>query len=202
MSAGVIIAGGRSTRFGECDKALAELAGTPMIRLVADRIGCVVDQLVVNCREEQRDAIETALLGTDSPLTFAPDERPDEGPVAGIATGLATVESEHALVVACDMPFVDPDFVEYLFERASGHDAAVPRPGKWFQTTQAVYRAEPMSAACENVLDNGGGRAVEPLFELDYVVVGKKAIESHTTVETFRNLNTREEFETAEKRFE
>jgi len=201
MGAGVIIAGGRSTRFGDRDKAVADLAGTPMIRRVADRIGTVVDELVVNCRDDQLAAIEAALSDTTLAPTFAPDERPDEGPMAGIATGLAAVEAEYAFVVACDMPFVDPDFVAYLFERTSGHDAAVPRPDEWFQTTQAVYRAEPMVAACEDALDRGEGRIVEPLFELDYVVVDREEIEARTTLETFENLNTREEFEAAAERF-
>jgi molybdopterin-guanine dinucleotide biosynthesis protein A len=201
MGAGVIVAGGRSTRFDDRDKAVADLAGTPMIRRVADRIGVVVDELVVNCREDQMEAIEAALSGAGLAPTFAPDERPDEGPMVGIATGLAVVEAEYALVVACDMPFVDPSFVEYLFERASGHDAAVPRPDEWFQTTQAVYRAEPMVAACEAALERGEGRIVEPLFELDYVIVDRDEIEARTTLDTFENLNTPEEFEAAAERF-
>ncbi|PSQ58826.1 MAG: molybdenum cofactor guanylyltransferase [Halobacteriales archaeon SW_9_67_25] len=199
MGAGVIVAGGRSTRFGDRDKAVADLAGTPMIRRVADRIGTVVDELVVNCRADQVEAIEAALSGDLEP-TFAPDDRPDEGPIAGIATGLAAVEAEYALVVACDMPFVDPAFVAYLFERAAGHDAAVPRPDEWLQTTQAVYRTGPMVAACEDALDRGEGRIVEPLFELDYVVLDREEIEARTTLSTFENLNTREEFEAAAER--
>ena len=38
MTTGAIVAGGRSTRFGDRDKAVAELAGVPMIRRVADRL--------------------------------------------------------------------------------------------------------------------------------------------------------------------
>mgnify|MGYP000367843854 FL=1 len=115
MRAGVIVAGGRSTRFGDSDKAVADLAGTPMIRRVADRLGRVVDELVVNCREDQVEAIEAALSDHALDPRFALDEDPDQGPMAGIATGLAAVESEYAAVVACDMPFVDPTFVGYLF---------------------------------------------------------------------------------------
>jgi len=202
MGAGLIVAGGRSTRFGDCDKAVADLAGTPMIRRVADRIDGVVDELVVNCRAEQVDAVEAALASAEFAPQFAPDERPDYGPMAGIATGLGAVDAEYAFVVACDMPFVDPGFVEFLFGRASGHDAAVPRPDEWFQTTQAVYRAGPMAAACATALDRGEGRIVEPLFDLDYVVVDREEILAHTTLKTFENLNTREEFEAAVERFE
>jgi molybdopterin-guanine dinucleotide biosynthesis protein A len=202
MGAGVIVAGGRSTRFGDHDKAVADLAGTPMIRRVADRIAGTIDELVVNCRADQREAIATALEDCDLEPTFAIDERPNEGPMAGIATGLSAVDSEYALVVACDMPFVDPEFVAYLFDRAAEHDAAVPRPDEWFQTTQAVYRAEAMVTACENALERGESRIVEPLFELDYVVVEREEILERTTLETFENLNTREEFEQAATAFE
>ena len=50
MRSGVVVAGGRSTRFGAPDKAVADLGGTPMIRRVADRIAPAVEELVVNCR--------------------------------------------------------------------------------------------------------------------------------------------------------
>ena len=200
MRAGVIVAGGRSTRFGDSDKAVADLAGTPMVRRVADRLGRVVDELVVNCREDQTEAIEAALSDHALDPRFALDTDPDQGPMAGIATGLAAVESEYAAVVACDMPFVDPAFVEYLFERARSHEAAVPRPDEWFQTTQAVYHADAMDDACRRALDRGEHRIVEPLFDLDYVVVEREEVLEHTTMETFENLNTREEFEAAVER--
>jgi len=201
MRAGVIVAGGRSTRFGDSDKAVADLAGTPMIRRVADRLGRVVDELVVNCREDQTEAIDAALSDHALDPRFALDTDPDQGPMAGIATGLAAVESEYAAVVACDMPFVDPAFVEYLFERARSHEAAVPRPDEWFQTTQAVYHAAAMRDACRRALERGEHKIVEPLFDLDYVVVEREEILEHTSLDTFKNLNTREEFEAAVERF-
>ncbi|MDS0223201.1 molybdenum cofactor guanylyltransferase [Haloarcula sp. S1AR25-5A] len=201
MRAGVIVAGGRSTRFGDSDKAVAELSGTPMIRRVADRLGQVVDELVVNCRDDQVDAIDAALSGHAFDPAFALDEDPDQGPMAGIATGLGAVEGEYAAVVACDMPFVDPAFISYLFERAASHEAAVPRPDEWFQTTQAVYHADAMRAACRRALERGEHKVVEPIFDLDYVVVEREDVLEHTSLETFENLNTREEFEAAAERF-
>jgi len=59
----IILAGGHSTRFGEADKAVANLAGTPMIRRVVDRLDPVVDEIVVNCRDEQVTAIRSVLEG-------------------------------------------------------------------------------------------------------------------------------------------
>ena len=201
MPTGVIIAGGRSTRFGEADKAVAPLAGTPMVRRVADRLAGAVDALVVNCRADQRDAIERALEGYAHPAGFAVDESTDEGPMAGIGTGLRAVDDEYAVVVACDMPFVDPGIVDYLFERADGHDAAVPKlDDGWYQTTQAVYRAEAMADACEAALAADEHKILAPLERLDWVVVEESSLRERGSLETFENVNTREEFAAAADR--
>ena len=203
MRAGVIIAGGHSTRFGEEDKVVADLAGVPMIRRVADRLTTVVDELVVNCRADQVAAIDTALSDVDaSEVRFAEDPEEDLGPMAGIHAGLSGANAEYAVVVAADMPFIDPAFLAYLFDRAVGHDAAVPQlDDRWFQTTQAVYRADGMADACATALAQEKRKIIEPLFELDYVVVSEEDVREQSSLETFENLNTREEFEAAAARF-
>lgn len=218
MRTGGIIAGGRSTRFGDADKTVAPLAGTPMIRRVADRLAGaddpvgpgaarasdgtpIVDELVINCRSDQRSAIETAMAGYRLDVRYAEDDEPDRGPMAGIRTVCRAADGEYAAVVACDMPFVDPGFLEYLFERAVDRDAAVPQlDDEWFQTTQAVYRPEPMADACDAALDAGKRKVIEPLFELDYVVVGDDEILTRTAELSFTNVNTREELRDAETR--
>lgn len=197
MPAGVVIAGGYSTRFGDADKAVAPLAGVPMVRRVADAIEGVIDELVVNCRDAQRSAIADALSDYPLPLRFAIDTVPDAGPVAGIRTGLAACDHEYAAVVACDMPFVDPELVSYLLNRARGHDAAVPRFEGWLQTTHAVYRTDPMVRACDDALDRGERRTVEPLSQLKSVVIEEDDFRDHGSLTSFENLNTREEFERA-----
>lgn len=198
MRTGVIIAGGRSTRFGDVDKAVAELAGVPMIRRVADRLAGTIDHLVVNCREDQVEAIEAALAGQQLPPAFAVDPEPDLGPMAGIRNGLRAAPTEYAVVVACDMPFVAPALVDHLFDRADGHDAAVPvSDDGWYQTTQAVYRAGAMVEACDRALTAGDSRIVDALFDLDYVEVTEDEVARHADLRTFENVNTRAEFETA-----
>ncbi len=172
-----------------------------MVRHVADRLASVVDSLVVNCRADQRGRIEDALDGYPLPVRFAVDEATDEGPMAGIGTGLRAVESEYAVVVACDMPFVDPGVVSYLFERAAGHDAAVPKlDDGWYQTTQAVYRADAMADACEAALAAGEHKILAPLDRLDWVVVGEAGLRERGSLDTFENVNTREELRAAEER--
>ncbi|WP_193309252.1 molybdenum cofactor guanylyltransferase [Halorubrum halophilum] len=217
MTTGAILAGGRSTRFGDRDKAVAALAGVPLVRRVADRlVGAddpvppgadraaggepVVDELVVNCRPDQRAAIDAALDGLSVPRRWALDDEPDLGPVAGIGNACRTATGEYVAVVACDMPFVDPGFLAALAGDAAGRDAAIPQlDDRWFQTTQAVYRAAPMAAACERALARGDRKILAPIADLEYAVVDDAAIRERTTDRTFTNVNTQEELAAAER---
>ena len=203
MRTAVVVAGGRSTRFGDRDKVVADLAGVPMIRRVADRLARVCDAVVLNCRADQRDAIAAAVEDLSVPYTFAIDPDPDHGPVAGIRTGLRVVESEFAVVVAGDMPFVDPAFVGYLFERVDDHDAALPRPSDWYQPMQAVYRADAMADACDKALTGEEHpRILTPVFDfgLSSVVVEADEIRQHAAADTFDNINTEAELRAAAER--
>lgn len=197
MRTGLVVAGGYATRFGDGDKAVADLAGTPMIRRVADRLTPGIDRLVVNCRPDQRTAIEDALAGYAHPVTVAVDDEPDRGPMTGILTGLRAVESEFAVVVACDMPFVAPALVEHLFERAHEHDAAVPRVDGRDQPLQAVYRTDATVAACEAALARDERAVFAALAELDWVFVPEAEIRAHATLESLRNVNTRADLRAA-----
>lgn len=203
MRAGVIIAGGRSTRFGSEDKALATIAGRPMIRHVADRLGSVIDVLVVNGRREQRDPIHDALDGLEVPMRYAPDEIPDRGPLAGIERGLAAVpdEVQYAAVVACDMPYLDPAVLRYLFDRATGTDAAVPRfIDGWYHPTHAVYRVHAMREACRDALAGDDHRIMTALDELSIEVITEDEIRRVGRVESIENVNTPHDYREAERR--
>ena len=185
---------------GETDKTVASVAGTPLIRRVADRLAAVTDELIVNCRDDQRAAIAETLAGLDTQTRFAVDEVPDRGPVAGIERGLEAVETEYAAVVAADMPFLDPDLIAYLFERATGHDVAVPRPSEWFEPLHAVYKSEPTVAACERALRSENPRLIEPISTLDRVVVSREELLEHGSLDSFESVDTPDDFAWAEER--
>lgn len=183
---------------GGIEKTVVELAGVPLVRRVADRLLDATDVLIVNCRADQRDRIADALDGLNP--RFSLDETPDRGPVAGIETGLRAVETEYAAVVASDMPFLDPDLLSYLFERAEGHDAAVPRPGEWFEPLHAVYKPDPAIRACERALQEENPRIIEPLSTLDRVIVTREELLAHGSLDSFESIDTPEDLEWAESR--
>lgn len=206
---GVVLAGGYSTRFGEDDKAVAPLGGTPMIRRVVESILEVTDRVVINCREDQHEVIREALADceerADCTLEYAFDPQTDRGPAAGIVTGLKTIEREYAAVVACDMPFVSPRLLSVLATRAAGRDGAVVKLSDgWYQPTQAVYRGEPMRQACEAVLEAGDGRILSAIKLIDCVILDEDDLvvdDEQISLETFQSIDTQEALREAESQY-
>ncbi|MFB6206909.1 MAG: molybdenum cofactor guanylyltransferase [Haloglomus sp.] len=190
---GLLLAGGRSTRFGEPDKALAELAGTPLVRHAAAALVPVVDELVVNCRGDQRDALEAALVGLDDrlPVRFAVDPVPDQGPVAGLLAGLRVTRGRYVAVAGCDQPFLRTATIAELFDRATGEaepsaDSAAPLADGHLQPLGAVYRRDAAREAAVRTMTAGSQALCEVLTRVDPAAV---PVES----ETVRDIDTQDE---------
>lgn len=154
MHSAVVLAGGYSNRFGDQEKAIAELDGEPLIRRVTERVADVVDEVVINCRREQRGGIETALSGLE--YRVAVDPVPGRGPVAGVGTGCRLARGTWTFVTACDMPFLQPEIVERLFDAAEA-DGVVPWVDGHRQPLAGVYRTERAVDAAGTTLRTGSG---------------------------------------------
>lgn len=127
---GVILAGGKSRRFGS-NKALSLFRGERLIeRLVRAMRVVTRDLLIVTNTPE-----EYAFLG----LRMVGDVIPDCGSLGGIYTGLRYMTSPRGMFVACDMPFVRPVFLQYLLDIAGEYDVVVPVTGHGYEPLCAVY---------------------------------------------------------------
>lgn len=189
----VVLAGGHSRRFGDEEKALATLHGKPLLQHVVEAVGDVAETVIVSCRESQQEPFEVALepLSQSVQVKYVHDPVPDQGPLAGLAAALDQTETSFTAVVACDMPAVDPAFLSYLFDRASGSDGAVPTlPDGRIQPTQAVYRTTAMQTAATASLD-GGERSLQKAIErLAIEVLSPDTVEAETYWLSLRNVNT------------
>ena len=72
----------------------------------------------------------TEALGTP-PLIVGgaslPDLRPALGPLSGLETGFAACTEEYLLVVACDMPGLEPSLLRYLANDPSDAQVVLPK---------------------------------------------------------------------------
>lgn len=118
----IILAGGKSRRMGT-DKAWLELNGEPLIVRVMGRVQQVADEILISANDPTRFAALAARV--------IPDAFLDAGPLAGIYAGLAAAKHDAALVVACDMPFLNVGLLEYMLSFAGDFDVALPNvPGE------------------------------------------------------------------------
>ncbi len=63
-----------------------------------------------------------------------------KGPMGGIYAGLSKADSDPAIVVACDMPFLNTRLLAHMLEMAPGFDAVVPHfEGEMVEPLHAVY---------------------------------------------------------------
>ncbi|MBN1101791.1 MAG: molybdenum cofactor guanylyltransferase [Deltaproteobacteria bacterium] len=127
---GVILAGGKSTRYGR-NKAFAEIQGIPLIERVTTVMGSVFQRLVISTNSPQ----EYAYLG----LPMAEDIIKGIGPLGGIYTCLNMIPDDAGFFVACDMPFLNASLLRLMVEAWEDCDAVVPRLGRMYEPLHALY---------------------------------------------------------------
>lgn len=171
MTTGLVLAGGRSTRFGDVDKALVEFDGLPLITHVVDTFDAVTDRILISCREAQRSRIEAVLSEIETPLCFVIDTE-SIGPLGGIRDGLTRSQFEWTFVVACDFPLVDHRLLAALTAATDEGDAVVPMTGEGqLQPLCGRYRTEPTLNATRSLLEAGERRPMELLARLETTTI-------------------------------
>ena len=182
---GVVIAGGRSLRFGG-EKAVAPFAGRPLLLWAVERLGHVCSRVAVNARPGTEAAALTQSLGIQL-LHDAPGD-PD-GPLSGVKAGLQWAREIGATALAvcpCDVPLL-PDDLHARLEAAAGHGAAMAETREGRQPMCAVW---PASALDMLTTALAGGEHPPTWRVLEQLGAAKVRFDPP---EAFSNLNTRED---------
>jgi molybdopterin-guanine dinucleotide biosynthesis protein A len=198
----ILLAGGLGSRLGS-DKALQPVAGKPLIRHIIQRVSGLSDEFfVVTARNASRSEYSAILPDFISVIS---DEPKGKSPLVGIVTGLRAAKSQYAVVLSCDIPFVNRRVIELLLDRASGADAVIPR---WreghLEPLQAVYRRDPVLREAEQALAKGRLSpidAINNLARVVYVSIEDEIESIDPGLRTFFNVNTKQDVATAEMMF-
>ena len=166
--AGVVLAGGRSSRMGRT-KALVEVDGRAMANRVIDAVRSAGCEPVVVFGGDP-----TELASLDAPVLV--DVHPDEGPVGGLVGALSWLrdgseDAEVALVVACDLAYLGPEALQPLFAVAStwpeGVDVVVARSDR-VEPMCAIWRTSAIDAV--DAAFRSGTRSLHGLLDALEVV--------------------------------
>jgi molybdenum cofactor guanylyltransferase len=162
--AGIVLAGGRSSRMGT-PKAALEWHGSTLLRRTAGIVSRATDGPVVVVRAQGQ-----ALPALPAQVEVIDDPREGMGPIQGLAAGLAAIagRAEIAFVCSTDMPFLHPAFVRRVLRAAAaGADVGLPIARGYPQPLAAAYRTT-LAPVAERLVKEG---RLRPAFLFDECVV-------------------------------
>ena len=191
--AGVILAGGRSSRMGVTRKALLELHGQTLLARVIARFQSHTEPLLISCESDTGDF-------HDYGLTVVPDLLPGfRGPLTGLYSALQLLadrgQNTGLVLLPCDTPFVPQNLVQTLLDTVhDDHDSvAVVSYQGVLQPTFSLWQTHHLPVIRDAVLNQGMGGLKHVLTSLPYNVVQWAPAEPPP----FFNVNTPEELQTA-----
>lgn len=131
---GVILAGGKSSRMG-FDKQFIRMKGKLIVEYQVEALSKIFEEIIIVTNKPE----EYQGFG----CKLASDELPDFGPLGGIHAALKASQSEYSFFIACDMPFINPEYILFMKDRLNEADsrpqAIVTRFGNWIEPFNAYY---------------------------------------------------------------
>jgi molybdenum cofactor guanylyltransferase len=128
---GIILAGGQNSRMG-ANKAFLEINGESLIHKTLSVYRRIFAEIIIVAN----DPLSYLEFPDASIVT---DIYKGKGPLGGIYTGLFYSKSPYAFVSACDMPFLNKSFIDYMVLQADKHDIIVPETADGRQPLHAIY---------------------------------------------------------------
>jgi molybdopterin-guanine dinucleotide biosynthesis protein A len=129
----IVLAGGKSSRLGR-DKALEKIhSSSSIIHTIIEKLQAISDDVIIVANDDKYASF-TVKVTSDIYL--------NKGPLAGLHSGLLAAKHSYALVVACDMPFLNVKLLNYMVNLPLNYDALVPKIEGLLEPLHAIYSRE------------------------------------------------------------
>jgi molybdopterin-guanine dinucleotide biosynthesis protein A len=169
------------------DKALLPLDDKTLLDHVIASMQQVFPQVIISVRAP-RDGVG---------LSQVCDKQTGSGPLAGLVAGLTKVDTPWAFVVACDMPYISSQLIEFIGKYRNKRQAVVPVVGGYPQPLAAFY-----SVSCLDVIRKalaGQDKSLRcVLRQLDVCYVDEAEM-NDIVLRSFVDLDTPEDYAAALK---
>ena len=181
-----IQSGGRSSRMGT-DKAWLEINGQPMIEhalAAADPVAASLS-IVINRANPNADRYRELAAKWNARLLF--DLHDHKGPLGGIHTALKHCgETEAALILACDLPFLTSEFLSFLYKthHVINPTSNIQHPTSITVPTDQDGRMQPLAA----IYDQACLPVIEKMLAADRLKVDRLFEEVPTRVIPFSEI--------------
>ena len=190
----IILCGGKSSRMGR-DKGSMIIQDKPMIKHILSTLNHQINEAIIVLNEQARiDRYGEFINPQDYTytITFVEDKIKDKGPMPGIMTGLSYINSDYALILPCDSPYVSKNYIQTIFSEINNdYQAIVP----YHNTEDKLRTSEPLHSIynknivpiIENLVEEDTLHIKGLIEKIDtkFVLIDNKKIEE----KEFRNLN-------------
>jgi molybdenum cofactor guanylyltransferase len=182
----VILAGGKSRRMG-FNKALMNIEGRPLIRVLIERLLPLTSQILISSNDEDSYQFLN--------LPIIPDYYRDQGPLAGLHAAMTSHISQLYIVLACDLPNLQESLLRHLLSVVKGFDAAIPRSQDGLaHPLCAVYRRTCLPLI-ENALQRGTNTVIDTFLDNSLRIRWVEPNEGLFKDTDLANLNTPEDLQ-------
>jgi molybdopterin-guanine dinucleotide biosynthesis protein A len=127
---GVVLAGGKSSRFGS-DKSELIVNGKTLLERSLDLMRSCFSEICISTNNPQH-----AKYG----FTTIEDAKKNLGPLGGIYSVLENIQTEYAFFISLDMPFLTLQTIEKMVAKISGQDVIVPKSDWKIEPLCGIYR--------------------------------------------------------------
>jgi molybdenum cofactor guanylyltransferase len=163
----IVLAGGRSSRFGR-DKLAEPIDGKALLDHAIDAVRSSAAEIIVVVAPDRGRSVPPGMKVVRDDASF-------EGPLAGLLAGLGAAREAVVLVTAGDMPELQPGVIEALLATlaASGVNAAVLEEGGRPRPLPMAIIRDPATAAATRLIADGERRLRALLDALTTTVIAE-----------------------------
>lgn len=141
-----ILCGGKSSRMG-FDKSKIVVNDKLLIEEIADRINILFDDIVFITNDKNKFNTKHRVVE---------DEIKEVGPCGAIYTALNNSCSKYVFVMACDMPFLDIKYIEFLKNKLDrlNSDCLITKRGNFYEPLCSFYSVDMKDIFLKNIINN------------------------------------------------
>jgi molybdenum cofactor guanylyltransferase len=164
----VVLAGGRSSRFGR-DKLAEPIAGEPLLNRTIDALRAVAGDIVVVTGPDGDTQLPDGVRLARDPEAYG-------GPLVGVVAGLTAARHGSVVVVGGDMPWLRADVLTLMLEALlPAHEAAALQLAGHPQQLPLALRREVALHAARRLIDSGERRLGALLDALTIATISEEA---------------------------
>lgn len=193
MISGIILAGGKSKRFGgKIDKALLPLGNKPTIQWIIEKLNSFFQETILVTNQPENFL--------QFPVKLVSDIHPGYAALSGLHSGLHHSKNFYNFVIACDLPFVLPKLMRYLVKNKENYDIVIP----WLKTGQepfcAIYSKNCLRPITEQIKKGAKPKVIDFFKKVKLRKIKEEEIKKiDPNLVSFFNINTPRDYQKAQK---